>query len=193
MKRELLVEETVQDFFELLEKDPKQGSISYVYYVGPLRVNKKFVDTDGEKKINPYEGKLFKVTRFMFNYGETYGARVRKLDPDYEFKQRKGVYEKPAGYSAVEMGKSGLYLPILPKGSKSQYILLDGGRIEKIDLKDYQKYLPPPSGGSSIPPTDFRNLILDRIYKISAGGHVWENPNFAYPQLQKKEHLLEEK
>lgn len=186
----LLTEETVEDFFSFLETDPRQGTLSYVYYVAPLKVNKKYVDEDGVKKDNPMSGMIYKVTKFQFNFGETYAKRVQKLNPDYEFKGRKGVFGKPEGYKNVEIGKNGLYLPIIPKKTESKYILKTGKGVKEVNLSDYQKYLPPPSSGERVVPSEFRNLLVDRVYRISAGGHVWKNPNFEFKELG-TENLLE--
>lgn len=169
----------IEDFFNFLEVDPKHGTFAYAEYVAPVSLNKTYVE-DGVKMLNPLYGKLYKYSKFKFNYGEVYAEAMKKRDPEYTPGVRRGKYEKLQGYDVLESGKSGLYLPIHPKGSTpTAYIVEENGKYIKKSKEEIAKYLKPVS---SFDPEALqrRQLIVDRIYKLTASGAEWKNPNFAY-------------
>jgi hypothetical protein len=179
IKENLINEEQFGDLFKFLEQDPKKMSQGSVYYVSDMNssMNKSIVDENGNKVPNPMYGKLFKHTRFLFKWENTFGKAMEKIDPDYIVNSRSGSYEKLQGYNMLETGKSGLYLPIIPTGSEYQYVINDNGQMKQIDKESVKKYLRPQ------PPmmdnkAQFRALIVDKIVKITGGGNVWINPNF---------------
>jgi hypothetical protein len=193
LKEQILSEETIDDFFNFLEKDPGKSTFAYVYYVNPVKVNKFYTNESGQKTPNPMDGKLFKNTQFMFNFAETYVDAVKKQNPDYEFGKRSGQYEKLQGYSVVETGKSGLYFPIIPKDSKSSYSIFENGEWSPIEYDEIKEFLPPPSTSTSPAPlVKFRQLVLDRIARISAKGNIWNNNSFKYKYLGPKSETFEE-
>ena len=177
----LLTEESIDDFFNFLEFDPHKHSFAYAYYTYPVTLNKTMED-NGIKVPNPMYGKIFKNARYKFNYGEVYGDAMRKVNPDYIPGKRSGEYEKVDGYKVTEMGKSGLYLPILPTEQKSVYSVNEDENWRVVDFDEIKKYFPKRTY-SAAPAREYKQLILDRIYKISAGGNVWVNPNFKYKYL----------
>jgi hypothetical protein len=183
IKESLLKEEQIDDFFHFLERNPKKGSFSYVYYTRPLAVNKSFIDIDGDKKPNPYYDKIFKHSRYRFSFEQLYSDTVAKKNPEYIGGERRGNYEKVSGYEYLESGKSGLYLPIIPTESKSTYsVIEDTGENKIVNYEDLKLYLKPPSTstGSGV---KYLQLKVDNIAKISAGGNTWKNPNFKYEYL----------
>lgn len=185
MSGKILTEETYNDLFKFLEQDPRsmtQGSAYYVHSMDSY-MNKNIIGSDGLKVPNPMYGKLYKNTRFMFKWEQTYNKAMSRVNPEHVMGKRSGNYEKIDGYSVLESGKSGLYLPIVPTGSESLFSVLEDGKFSLIDKAEAYKYLRPISGGSVGSGVDFRPLIIDRVYKLTGGGNVWINPNFKLQYL----------
>jgi hypothetical protein len=180
LRESLLTEDRIDDFFKFLAKDPKRNSIASVYYTAPVTVNKFIMGDDGVKIPNPIHGKLFKNTRFMFRWGDLYKDAMKRVNPDHEFGKRSGTYDKVEGFKVTEMGKSGLYLPILPTDSKATYSIMDNGQWSVVEKDAIRKYLPQGSYVSSVP---YRQLIVDRIAMIKSGGNEWVNPHFKFKYL----------
>lgn len=179
----IIKEEKIDDFFHFLERNPKKGSFAYVYYTRPLTLNKTFTDIDGEKKPNPFYGKIFKHSRYRFSFEQLYADTAAKRDPEYVSGPRRGEYEKVSGFDYLETGKSGLYLPIIPTETKSTYSVIEpNGENKVVDYEDIKLYLKPPSTSSG-EGIKYLQLIVDKIAKISAGGNTWVNPNFIYEYL----------
>ena len=180
-----LNEESINDFFGFLEQDPKKGSFSHVYYTYPIKVNKFIKDAEtGEKTPNPMFDKLFKTTQIVFNFEDTYKKGIERWEEksgeQHVPGERSGDYEKVQGYSVIETGKNGLYFPVLPKNQKtiSYSVLDDSGARNEISKEEAIKYIPQRKQYDA--PVQYRQLIVDRISKISAGGNTWDNPNFIY-------------
>jgi hypothetical protein len=176
----LITEEVYNDLFQFLEQDPRKMTMGTAYYVHSMDsyMNKNIVGQDGVKMPNPMYGKLYKNTRFMFGWSDTYGRAVERKNPEHVMGQRSGTYEKVQGYDVLETGKSGLYLPIIPSGSESTYSVLEDGvwsPISKDEVYQYLRPVSPSSGGSGV---NFRPLIIDKVAKLTGGGNVWTNPNF---------------
>ncbi len=176
----ILKEETYRDLFDFLDQDPRKMTNGTAYYVASMdsSMNKFMVDSDGNKVPNPMYGKIFKHTRFMFPWKDTYNRAMERKGSEREIGQRSGTFEKVVGYDVLERGKSGLYLPILPTGSEYKYVMMDGNEFKVIGKEDVLPYLRPssPSSGGSV--VDFRLLIVDKIAKLTGGGNVWINPEF---------------
>jgi len=179
--KDMLFEERFNDLFKFLDaKDPQKMSQGNAYYTAPLGdsyMNKYVKDEEGNKKLNPYYGRILKHTRFMFGWADTYKrAEERRTGGDVELGARSGQYDKVKGYDVLEKGKSGHYLPILPTGSDEYTFTCvdDNGNQEPIEEEKFQEYMKPPrpSNGKS----KFRPLIINRISKIQAGGNKWINP-----------------
>ena len=179
---QLLTEDRIDDFFKFLANDPKSSTMASAYYTAPVTMNKFIIGDDGIKIPNPMHGKVFKNTLFMFRWADVYKDAVQRVNPDYEFGERRGTYDKVEGFKVTEMGKSGLYLPILPSGSNSNYSVLEDGQWMQIDKEDVRKYLPPYRGGSASG-VEYRQLIVDRIAMIKSGGNEWVNPHFHFKYL----------
>jgi len=183
LRESLLTEENIEDFFKFLAKDPNNKSMASVSYTAPVRVNKFMLDTEGNKVPNPMLNKLHKNTRFMFRWQDTYKNAMDRVNPEHVMGQRSGIYDKVTGFEVLEMGKSGLYLPIIPTGSESTYSVLgEDGNWSPISKDEAFRYMPPPrpSSGGVVP---IRQLIVDRIFKIKSGGNEWVNPHFKYKYL----------
>ena len=180
LRESLLTEEKIDDFFVFLAKDPHRKSQATVFYTNPVKVNKFIKDEAGNKVPNPMDGKLYKSQRISFKWEHTYKDAMAKINPDHVMKQRSGTYEKVQGFNVLEMGKSGLYLPVVPTGSDSVYgVMGEDGKLQVIPKEEAYKYMPPAREvNASAPPV--RQLIVDRIFMIKAGGNVWKNPHFIY-------------
>lgn len=175
----LINEQTFQDLYAFLDQGVKKMTSGTVYYVSDMNssMNKFMSDDEGNKIPNPMYGKLFKNTRFMFGWKDTYGRAVERKNPEHEMGKRSGEFEKIDGYDMLEKKGSSVYLPIIPTGSEASYTVLDGGEMKPIDKETVYKYLRP-SGGSGGSGIDFRLLIVDKIAKLTGGGNVWINPEF---------------
>lgn len=176
---QMLQEETFNDLYAFLDQGQQKMSQGTAYYVSDLNssMNKFMVDDSGNKIPNPMYGKLFKNTRFMFRWQDTYGRAVERKNPEHQMGQRSGEFEKVDGYDMLEKKGESMYLPIIPTGSEASYTVLEDGEMKVIDKEVVYKYLRPskPSGGSGV---DFRLLIVDKIAMLTGGGNKWVNPNF---------------
>ena len=102
-----------------------------------------------------------------------------KINPDHVMGNRSGTYEKVQGYDVLETGKSGLYLPIIPTGSESTYSVFEDGQFTPISKEEAYKYLRPIKDiPSAVDKPPIKQLIIDKIAKISGGGNIWINHNF---------------
>ena len=182
LRESLLTEDRIDDFFKFLAQDPHNKSMATVYYTAPVTMNKFILDDEGIKIPNPMHGKLFKNTRFTFRWGDVYKDAVERVNPDHEFGKRSGTYDKVEGFKVTEMGKSGLYLPIIPTGSESSYSVMDNNQWSEISTEEARKYMPPYRGGSASG-VEYRQLIVDRIAMIKSGGNEWVNPHFKLKYL----------
>ena len=182
----MLNEEKIEDFFNFLNQNPQKASQAAAFYTAPVKMN-KFIMTDGGKILNPMIDKLFKHTRFLFKWEDTFNRAMERLGEkngmEHTPGKRSGTFEKVDGYNMLESGKSGLYLPIIPTGSESSYSVLENGQWMPIAKEEVYKYLPPRTDSSSSFKPEFRALIVDRIAKIKAGGNEWSNPGFIYEYL----------
>ena len=181
-ERTLLTEETIDDYFKFLESNPHKHSFAYAYYTYPVTLNKNII-SNGEKIPNPMYGKIFKNIKYEFNYGKVYVDAMKRINPDYTPGLSRGTYEKVQGYQVTVMGKSGLYLPIMPTHNESNYSVNDDGGWKVVTFDEIKPYYPDRNYSSPAAPIEYKQLILDRIYRISAGGNVWNNPNFKYKYL----------
>lgn len=186
-----LTEENINDFFNFLEQDPQKKSFAYVYYTSPVKLNKSYFDENGVRQLNPMFGKLYKNQQIKFNYGAAYKEAMLKQNPEHEFKARRGEYEKIQGYDVLDTGKSGLYLPVMPLSNKSSYsIQNEDGSWSPVEFDAIKQYFPPQR--ESIPGApQVRQIIVDRIARISAKGNVWTNQNFIYKYLGPKQETFE--
>ena len=181
-ENKVITEETYDDLFHFLNTDPKKMTQGSVYYVSDMNssMNKNIIDDKGDKVPNPLYGKLFKHTRFMFKWEDTFTNAMERIDPNYVPGQRSGHYEKIDGYKVLEKGPNGLYLPILPTGSEYKIFVDNNGELEEMDKEAAKKFLRPASPTKTETPTKaaFRLLMLDKIAKVTGGGNDWVNPNF---------------
>ncbi len=174
----------VDDFFKFVESDPRLNTWAFVYYASNLDAYL------AKRSSNPMVGKFLKSTKYKFSFGHTYGRAAEIKTPEYVVQQRKGGYEKVQGYNVLEFDKNGnLVLPIVPNQSWYKIIILDenGAVKERLDsmseLNRYSEFfIPSFFAGRSAPASgvEFRALKVDSISRISAGGAVWNNPNFKY-------------
>ena len=181
----LLTEERFTDIYEFLTQNIQKMTNASVMYVALVKTNKYIQDSSKGKIPNPLYGKLYKHQRFMFPWSETFKNAMRRKYPGYsDFGSRSGTYKKIDGYDIIEMGKSGLYFPIYPTNTEenNRYVYTvseDGKKHKLVDKRDIYPYLPPPS---TINPdkTPTKQLILDKIYMIKSGGHIYTNPTFIH-------------
>lgn len=176
----LLTEAVMIDLFKFLETDPKNMTVGTAYYVASMDsyMNKYITNSQGEKILNPMLGRLFKNTRFIFKWQDTYSKAMDRKN--IQEMARRGVYNKIQGYDVLETGKSGLYLPIIPTGSEAEYSVLINGQPVSISKQEIAQYLRPTN--TAAPLVGFRPLIVDKICKLTGGGQVWINPQYKGPQ-----------
>jgi hypothetical protein len=180
--------EQADDFFKFVEKDPRLNTWAFVYYASNLDAYL------AKRSSNPMVGKFLKSTRYKIMFGQTYKRAAELKNPEYIVQQRKGDYEKVQGYNILEFDKNGnLVLPIIPLESKYKIIVIGENGVEDTVFHTYdlqtkyaQYFVPSFFGEKSAPAsgTDFRALKVDSISRISAGGAVWNNPNFKYKQYE---------
>jgi len=146
------------------------------YYVASMdsSMNKNLVTPEG-KIPNPMYGKIFKHTRFIFRWQDTYSRAVERTNPEYEIGQRRGDYEKVDGYDMLERKGNMMYLPIIPTGSEYKLVMIDGNEISREDAK---KYLKPTTSSASSSGVDYRLLMVSKIAKLTGGGNEWINSEF---------------
>lgn len=175
---------------DFLQQMPKRGSFGYVFYTAEIPVNKNYIDDDGVKKPNPLVGRLYKNTVFKFQFDKSYTRAVEikneKTGDDYEVGARKAAFSSVEGYNMLLEGPKGLYFPIVlddPKGDQSaNYMLMnDNGGFNVVSKEEIKKYLKPVSGTSTY--INYRSLIVQKIFKIKAGGRVFSNSEFPYEYL----------
>jgi hypothetical protein len=172
----ILNEERFNDLYAFLDAQPRKMTMGTAYYVASMdtSMNKNIVTPEG-KQPNPMYGKVFKHTRFMFRWQDTYKRATERTNPEHVMGQRSGEYEKVEGYDMLEKKGDKFYLPIIPTGSEYKFITIDGQEISKEELKPFLKPSGAPSPSSGV---DFRLLIVDKIAKITGGGNEWVNPDF---------------
>jgi len=174
-----LNEESYQDLFEFLDNKVQPMSMGTAYYVASLNsgMNKKLPN----KEPNPMYDRVFKNTRFMFRWKDTFKSALERSGEDREVGPRSGQFEKVEGYDMLDVRPNGaLYLPILPTGSEYELSYKDdSGKLVPISKEEIKPYLKPynPSSKGALAPA-FRLLMVDRIAKIAAGGNTWTNLNF---------------
>ena len=184
IKKSILKEQNrdkYEDLFYFIENNPKKGTIASVFYTSPVSMN-KFVMINGEKQINPMRGLIYKNSKINFRWEDTYKKAVERTNPEHEMGSRSGEFEKIQGYSILETGKNGLYLPVLPLGSENQGYskMSESGSLEPINIDEVKPYFRPYKSYGSKSGVNFRLLLVDRISKIKAGGSDWGNPHFVY-------------
>jgi hypothetical protein len=174
----ILKEETFNDLYKFLDQGPRRMTQGTVYYVASMdsSMNKNLVTPEG-KIPNPMYGKLFKHTRFMFGWQDTYKRAIDRKNPEWEMGQRRGDFEKVEGYDMLEKKGDTMYLPIIPTGSEYKLYVMDGDNVSEISREDAKQYLKPTTSGPSSG-VDYRLLMVDKIVKLTGGGNVWVNPNF---------------
>ena len=175
---------------DFLQQMPRRGSYGYVYYTAEIPLNKNYIDDDGVKKPNPLLGKLYKNTVFKFQFDKSYARAVEikneKTGDDYEVGARKAAFSSVEGYNMLLNGPKGLYFPIVldnPKSDQSaNYMLMnDNGGFDVVSKEEIKKYLKPVSGTSTY--INYRSLIVQKIFRIKAGGRVFNNSEFPYQYL----------
>lgn len=183
----LLNEEQYSDLFEFLAQGFRKMTQGSVYYVSSMNRNmnkRDWINPDtNQKEPNPMYDKLFKHTRYKFGWLDTFEkAYERKTGEPYVPGQQRGQYEKLEGFEMLKTGKSGLYLPILPTGTKYVFAVYENGNFTPIEKEEAKKYLKPSEyrDFQNAPKPEFRDLIVDNIYKLTGGGNVWINGDFRY-------------
>lgn len=182
---DLIKEETYNDLYEFLNQGFRKMTNGTAYYVSSMdsSMNKNIIDSEtGEKVPNPMYGKIYKHTRFMFPWLDTFSRAKERKGLGSEVGQRSGEFEKVEGYDMIEKGKNGLYLPILPTGSEYKYAIMEGDDFVEIDKDEVKKYLRP-SGASTSGAPAFRLLLVNNIAKLTGGGNIWVNPDFGFKYI----------
>ena len=171
--------DTIEDFFEFLNRNTKKGTFATVYYTYPVKVNStlgnKFKRSD---EPNPYYGKLFKHQPIEFRWEDTYKNNMLRKDPNFEFKGGMSNYEPVKGVKIVQEGPNGRYFPVIPTGNM-MYKPVYTFNWNVIPKEEIISQLPKPSGFAP----DIMKLLMNRVAGISAGGAFWKNPEFEYKYM----------
>lgn len=175
------MKQTINEFFKDLKS--KSDDLECVLtYTSPVKLNKSYLTESGEKQPNPYADKLLKTKEIKFNFGETFKETMLKINPEYEFKERSGDYQKTEDFDVLQTGKNGLYLAVLPKPFKGETIYLeqtDNG-LANVELDLIEKYLPPKREFVDNGKPIINQLMVDRIQKIECNGETWLNEEYVY-------------
>ena len=193
VKKEKKLKE-LEDFFKVL--DSKKCTFAYLYAANDLdsQLAKEIKDEEGNRVENPMFGKIFKVTTYKLHLNDSYKDVVKRENPDWEVQSRSGDYEKVKGYEVYFTKSGNLMLSISNFTSTSKYYKKeDDGSIKEIKLSEIQPYLKMSSSlkfsktqdnnnlktstGSGV---QFRNINVDKIYKLNGGGGSWKNNSFLY-------------
>lgn len=181
----MLNEERYNDLFEFLAQGFGKMTQGSVYYISSMdsSMNKNIIDSDtGEKRPNPMYGKLYKHTRYMFPWGDTYARAKERKGITTEPGKRSGEFEKLEGFDMLETGKNGLYLPIIPTGSEYEFAVLENNKFVPIHWSEAVKYLRPFTGGLK-ENANFRLLLVNNIVKLTGGGNEWVNPDMKFDYI----------
>jgi hypothetical protein len=166
------------DIRKFLDQDPKRMTTGTAYYISSMDtyMNKTITDKFGNKVPNPMYGKIFKHTRFIFGWRDTFERAMKRINPNYVVGVKSGNYKPVDGYDMLEEGKNGLYFPIIPTGTEYVYVICNGPcRVaDKNEVKPFFKETNK-SYWSEEGKAPFRQLIVDRAVKITGGGHEWIN------------------
>jgi len=162
------------DIRKFLDQDPKRMTTGTAYYISSMDtyMNKTITDKFGNKVPNPMYGKIFKHTRFIFGWRDTFERAMKRINPNYVVGAKSGNYKPVDGYDMLEEGKNGLYFPIIPTGTEYVYVICNGPcRVaDKNEVKPFFKETNK-SYWSEEGKAPFRQLIVDRAVKITGGGH----------------------
>ena len=193
VKKEKKLKE-LEDFFKVL--DSKKCTFAYLYAANTLdsQLAKEMKDEEGNRVENPMFGKIFKVTTYKLHLNDSYKDVVKRNNPNWEVQSRSGDYEKVKGYEVYFTKSGNLMLSISNFTSTSKYYMKeDDGSMKEIKLSEIQPYLKMSSSlkfsktqdnnnletstGSGV---QFRNINVDKIYKLNGGGKSWNNNSFLY-------------
>jgi hypothetical protein len=176
----ILSEAKYTDLKEFLNQGLKEMTMGTAYYVASMdsSMNKNIVTPEG-KIPNPMYGKLFKHTRYMFRWKDTYGRAVERTNPEHVMGQRRGEFDKVQGYEMLEQKGETKYLPIIPTGSEYKIYMMDGGEMKEVSREEVKQYLKPSGPSAPSSGVDFRLLMISKMAKLTGGGNEWVNPEFS--------------
>jgi len=126
---------TVEDFFDFLATNPKAGSVAFVYYCAPVKINKNLEGRGKNAIKNPMYSEelghsiIFKSSWYSFSFGQLYADKMKKINPEWQPNtDRQTSLTKHPDMRYVESGPNGDYFTILPQGfGKSTYAVYDIG------------------------------------------------------------------
>jgi hypothetical protein len=179
--REQFVNEATytNDIHKFLDQDPKRMTTGTAYYISSMNdyMNKTIIDKFGKKVPNPMYDKIFKHTRFIFGWRDTYERAMNRINPNYVVGPKSGNYKPVQGYDMLESGKNGLYFPIVPTGTEYVYVICDNGGCKVADKSQVKPFFKETNKSywSAEGKAPFRQLIVDRAVKITGGGNEWVN------------------
>lgn len=177
--------EEINDFFKFLENNPQISSFASVQYASLLD---RYL---AKPKQNPMVGKFIKITKYNFEWEQTYAKEIEKVNPNWEIQKRSGTYTPVEGFSVVKRDKSGdEVFDIVPRNPRSLILVLDSPNGEVVDKirsselqEKYGQYFTPSffttssTGASGVM---FRALKVYAVKRLAAGGKEWINPKFKY-------------
>jgi hypothetical protein len=167
------------DIRKFLDQDPRLMTVGTAYYISSMNdyMNKTVIDKFGKKVPNPMYDKIFKHTRFIFGWKDTYERAMKRINPDYVVGPKSGNYKPVQGYDMLESGKNGLYFPIVPTGTEYVYVICGASGCKVASKNEVKPFFKETNKSywSAEGKAPFRQLIVDRAVKITGGGHEWVN------------------
>jgi hypothetical protein len=167
------------DIRKFLDQDPRLMTVGTAYYISSMNdyMNKTVIDKFGKKVPNPMYDKIFKHTRFIFGWKDTYERAMKRINPDYVVEPKSGNYKPVQGYDMLESGKNGLYFPIVPTGTEYVYVICGASGCKVASKNEVKPFFKETNKSywSAEGKAPFRQLIVDRAVKITGGGHEWVN------------------
>lgn len=167
------------DIRKFLDQDPRLMTVGTAYYISSMNeyMNKNVIDKFSKKVPNPMYDKIFKHTRFIFGWKDTYERAMKRINPDYVVGPKKGNYKPVQGYDMLESGKNGFYFPIIPTGTEYVYVICGASGCKVASKNEVKPFFKETNKSywAAEGKAPFRQLIVDRAVKITGGGHEWVN------------------
>ena len=185
----------LKKFHEFAEDTNAIGEDVLLGIFAPLNDSKyikRYVDPrTGEKKPNPFLGKIFKNQLVNYMYGESYASKMKAINPEW-------VPSGTTKYENVPDNPLLKYCPstdtysigvVDPETFNSKYMYYDSAdetikdwdNAKFGDIKDYIHGSYPSNS-----PVRYQHFGADTIYSIACNGEVFPNDDFKYKDILDK-------
>ena len=143
------------------------------------KMNKKHRET---KQPNPYEGKVIKISQYVFHLNADYKKKVEKAieketGEKAEYQVQENYFDHIDICKSIVVNKKDLnkkYIAGIVLSVKSKYYLNNGnGKYSPINKELLSPYFPPITKGEFKP--EFRTISLDNIVRIKSGKAVFKS------------------